>query len=1350
LSKFLALWLALLYGWTACATAHPNPDPPTALPAAPPVQARSVRLAKGYGRLPLSFEPNQGQADGRVKFLSRGPGYTMFLTASEAVLALEQPGQKSRLQGEGSATRNSKIEKREPDVASGHSLPVAAFLRMKLLGASSSPLVRGEDQLPGRVNYFIGSDPSRWHTNLPTYARVRYGRVYPGVDLIFYGGHRRLEYDFVVAAGADPRAIRLDIETPKSKIVAPLKLDSNGGLAANTDAGEVRFQKPVVYQPAADGSRRYLDGRYVIRAQSKIANPRSEMVEVGFEVGPYDRSKPLVIDPVLLYSTYLGGNAADLATGVALDSAGNAYVTGSTLSTNFPTAPTTTPTPLQKAGAGDADVFVSKLNPTGSTLVYSTYLGGIGFDKGTGIAVDASGNAYVTGYTNSSNFPTTTGSAQTAYGGSGDAFVAKLKPDGSALVYSTYLGGSGADFGLGIALDSSGEAYVTGSTQSTNFPTAPSPGALQTANHGVSDAFVAKVKADGSGLVYSTYLGGSGADSAQGIAVDSSGAAYVTGYTYSPDFPTAPTGSAIQAQCGGFSSGPPPSCASADVFVAKLSAAGSALVYSTYLGGSGTDRGFAIAVDSLGSAYVTGDSDSTDYPATVGALQGINAGKADAFVAKLNPTGTTPLVYFTFLGGSDIEQGTGIAVDSATPPNAYVTGSTTSTNFPTFDPLQPSLGGGTCGAAPNTFPCPDAFVSKLNAQASALLYSTYFGGGGADYGEAIAIDSATPPNAYVVGSTASLNFPALAGTFQPTLGGAPSDAFVAKVGPNDGSGVALAPQTVAFGNQGTGVATAPQAVTLTNVGSAALNISNVTFSGTNATDFALTTPPPPPPPPAPAPLSACPTSGAVTAGGTCAFYITFNPAALGAAVGTLVIADDAAAGSPQQVSLTGTGVKPAPAATFSPTSIDFTPDPNKPQPFGVPTASQTVTLTNTGTAPLSITTIAITGDFTQKNTCAATPPTTKAPATLGIGASCTFTIVFTPAGAGGTARGGNLTVTDNASPTTQTVSLVGDGLAQFSLCATNGAKSTACSASAGDSSKTVTVGTTSETFYVAATALSSFTGSINLTCVATSGASCAFNPTPIKAGQTTTVTVNGLSASTASPLNFNVTGTSSTQSTQLPLTINLADFTVTATPALALTKAGDPATYTVTVTPSNGFNQKTTLGCLNSASTVLLPPHVTCAFTPPTVTPNGSAPITAMLTVTTEKNSVSGPRSGRRPTFPVAGTRPLAAPWLLSFLALATLATLVAAGRWPHAARHGRRRLGLSRLVLAVAMLFVLVWAGCENFGVSPIGTPTLPGTPPGNYTLVVQGTLNGASGSSSSSSVTRSTTVNLSVSRSF
>jgi hypothetical protein len=669
------------------------------------------RLAAAYGKLPLRLELNAGQTDASVRFLSRGPGYALFLTGNEAVLSLE---------------------KRSPKAISP---PVA--LRMSLAGANPNATVTGLDELPGKSNYFIGNDPAKWRTNVPTYAKVKYKNVYRGIDLVYYGNPQQLEYDFLVAPGADPKAISLDVTAVLSSHSGrrtPLRIDANGDLVIQAGDDQVRLHKPVVYQASEGSARHFVDGHYLLKSGNRVS----------FEVASYDRGKTLVIDPVLVYSTYLGGSGYDLGYGIAVDSAGNAYVTGGSLSTDFPTA-----NPLQPiygGGSSFGDAFVAKLNPAGSALVYSTYLGGSGDDQGNGIAVDSSGNAYVTGNTSSTNFPTA-GPLQTVYGGEQDAFVAKVNAAGSALVYSTYLGGSSEDSGNGIAVDSSGTAYVTGFTSSSNFPTA-SP--LQAVFGGDEDAFVSKLNPSGSALVYSTYLGGSGEDTGNGIAVDSSENAYITGLTTSTNFPTA---SPLQ----------PASSGNEDAFVAKLNAAGSALVYSTYLGGSGNDYGHGIAVDAAGNAYVVGQTQSANFP-TASPLQARLGGSTNAFVSKLNPGGSA-LVYSTYLGGSSSDLGLGIAVDSGG--NAYVTGSIFSTDFPTASPLQPASGGSG-----------DAFVAKLNPSGSALVYSTYLGGSSGDSGNGIAVDSAG--DAYITGYTRSTNFPT-ANPLQAFSGG-PYNAFVTKIG----------------------------------------------------------------------------------------------------------------------------------------------------------------------------------------------------------------------------------------------------------------------------------------------------------------------------------------------------------------------------------------------------------------------------------------------------------------------------------------------------------------------------------------------------------------------------------------
>ena len=466
---------------------------------------------------------------------------------------------------------------------------------------------------------------------------------------------------------------------------------------------------------------------------------------VGFEVARYDPKQPLVIDPVLVYSTYLGGSNYDFGNGIAVDDAGIVYVTGRTYSTNFPTHNA----PYRQFAGGVDDAFIAKLNAGGTALVYATYLGGSGSDSGLGIAVDSAGNAYVTGETQSPDFPTPN-ALDPNLGGDRDAFIVKLNIDGTVLVYSTYLGGTYRDYGYGIAVDSAGNAYVTGETWSANFPTTSN--ALDSNLGGTWDAFIAKLNAGGTALVYATYLGGSDYDEGWSIVVDSAGNAYVTGETSSVNFPT--TANVLDPNLGGAS----------DAFIVKLNAIGTALVYSTYLGGSNSDESLGIAVDSTGNVYVTGGTYSNDFPTRNAPYLNYSGGR-DIFIAKLNAGGTA-LVYSTYLGGSKDEWGSGIAVDGAG--NAYVTGRTYSTNLPTGNALYPQFVGGVY----------DAFIAKLNAGGTGLVYATYLGGSGYDEGLGIALDGAG--NAYVTGETESANFPTTANVLDPNLGGT-GNAFIAKI-----------------------------------------------------------------------------------------------------------------------------------------------------------------------------------------------------------------------------------------------------------------------------------------------------------------------------------------------------------------------------------------------------------------------------------------------------------------------------------------------------------------------------------------------------------------------------------------
>jgi len=686
---------------------------PVGTPMTVPDAATQAHLSATYGQLPLSFEVNQGQTDHRVNFLARGAGYSAFLTPTRAVLSL----------GQGNAGN---------------------VVAMKLVEASPTSRAVGLDKIAGVSNYFIGNDPSKWHTNIANYAEVAYSGVYHGINLVYHGDQQQLEYDFVVEPGANPGAIRLAFGGAQSK-----SIDAQGNLVLHTSGGDVVEHAPVAYQ-TINGVRHPVSSRFVLGRGG----------QVGFQVGHYDHSKPLVIDPVLSlsYSTYLGGSGTDNGNAIAVDSSGNAYLTGETGSNDFPTA---NPFQSHNNNYRNGNAFVTKFNSTGTALVYSTYLGGSYSDRGTGIAVDGSGDVYVSGTSGSSDFPTVNAFQSNMTAG-GDAFLAKLSPDGSALLYSTYIGGAGGNLGNGVAVDSSQNAYVTGNTYSTSFPT--TPGAFQTTLTGGPKAFVTKISpslAGASSLVYSTYLGGTYRDIGHGIAVDGSGNAYVTGETGSIDFPT--TAGAFQSANRG----------NTNAFMTEMNAAGSALVYSTYLGGSRYDYGYGIAVDGSGNAYVAGLTKSTDFPTTAGAFQPtLRGGSYDAFVAKINPSqaGAASLVYSTYLGGKGNDAAYGIALDGSG--NAYLTGLTTSTNFPTLHPVQAKYGGGGGG---------DAFVTKLNSTGSALVYSTYLGGSVSDEGDGIAVDTAG--NAFVTGSTSSVDFPTK-NAFQPNKSGGSSpysDVFVTKI-----------------------------------------------------------------------------------------------------------------------------------------------------------------------------------------------------------------------------------------------------------------------------------------------------------------------------------------------------------------------------------------------------------------------------------------------------------------------------------------------------------------------------------------------------------------------------------------
>jgi len=731
-----------------------------------------------YGRLPLSFEANHGQADAPVRYLSRGAGYNLFLTATEAVLQMRNGDRGSRIEDRGSAHQppSSIFNPRSSILDPRSSIldPRSSVLRMRFLGANPASRIEGLDEQPGRSHYLVGDDPSRWRRDVPHYAKVRYRDVYPGIDLIYYGSSQRLEYDLVVAPGSDPRVIRLAFAGERRNSIR-MRLDARGDLILHTAGGEVRQSRPVVYQES-HGNRRVIASRYTLYDNGQI----------GFDIADYDAGLPLVIDPVLVYSTRsMGGER------IVVDAQGGAYVTGATAAADFPLA-----NPLQGRIGGGTDVFVAKLNAAGTALVYSTFLGGSGSDSGRGVAVDAQGNVYLTGSTLSPNFPGATNPPGGNFAGGSDGFVTKLNATGSAIVYSTYLGGASEDVGSGIAVDGTGAAYVVGHTLSENFPVTPS--AFQTAlNRGATphsnDAFVTKLIATGA-VTYSTYLGGANNEvitSIEGeildtprMALDSSGAVYLTGTTSSRDFPTK---NALQPVPGGNFT---------DAFVAKIDPAKSgaeSLVYATYLGGNDLDKAADIAVDAAGAAYVLLDQASLSLPSTPGAF---DLFPRVGFLAKLNPAGSA-LVYATRLGtaipiarvthtnsGADSEgqdsvfpleeRFVGLAVDAGG--NAYLIGITNSPNFP-ITPNAFQRGIGSVCLPLNSACLADAFVMKLNANGSALVYSSYLGGGASEFASDIAVDATGA--AYVTGMSLSPDYPTTPGAFRaPTshLG------FITKIG----------------------------------------------------------------------------------------------------------------------------------------------------------------------------------------------------------------------------------------------------------------------------------------------------------------------------------------------------------------------------------------------------------------------------------------------------------------------------------------------------------------------------------------------------------------------------------------
>jgi hypothetical protein len=986
----------LLIGWMGFgldSTGYAQKAEPIAATA-----AERTTLGNMHGELGLSFEPNEGQADPSTKFLSRGRGYLLFLSGDESLLVLHRgrdalPQRQTRSEARSFGNREDLVSSGGSSLAffpwRGHSdnrtvspLEGGAIIRMRLVGGDRHTAIVGSDELPGRSNYFEGSDPKGWRTNIPNYAKVRLQEVYPGIDLVYYGHEGRLEYDFVVARGANPSRIQLQFDGTDS-----VKIDSSGNLVVGARGGEVRFRRPMIYQSPGDSSEtrpepaRRINGKFVLQGKRTVR----------FRVGRFDRHRPLVIDPALVYSTYFGGSGDESGNAIATDSSGNVYVTGRTDSVNFPVVAA-----FQKTYGGQStgcepsancgDVFVTKLNPSGTAIVYSTYIGGSDDEWGSGIAIDSAGDAYVTGPTDSLNFPTVRPLQATCkgcnpYTQTMDAFVAELNSTGSALVYSTYLGGSTNNTANCIAIDSGGSAYVGGWTGSSDFPV--TPGAFQTSiTSDNSDAFVAKISPGGTALAYSTYLGGGAAvkGGITGIAVDNSGSTYVTGSTGSPDFPTTAGTFSIP-----FGLGAPPGSAPYSSYLTKLNSAGSALLYSLLLPGSSAQ----VAVDPLGRAYVAGEAGQF-FPTTPGALN--DACDAGSFLSKFAPDGSNLIFSDYFCSEADSQPSAygfsygppgALALDSSG--YVYMGGTTGATGFPaTAGAFQTQLANGCC-----LF---DGFLVKVTPDGSALAYSTYLGGSGSEGVYGVSVDSSG--NAYLTGYTNSTNFP-VANPIQGSLSG-PSDAFIAEMSTTSAGSLSAWPAVLNFGDQGVSTGSSPLTVTLANIGISSIFISSIGVAG----NFSQT--------------NNC--SSGLAPSIRCSVAVVFNPQTAGTLEGTLTITPYGSE-SPISVQLGGNGVN-GPVAVFNPTNPFWTS-----QPMGFTSPPLTITVTNAGNSELTVTGVSGTagpeGIFTPtSNNCVATPPQS----------SCSVQVTFEPGSSfGGDPVYGTLTFQDNAGTGSQSLQLIGSG-----------------------------------------------------------------------------------------------------------------------------------------------------------------------------------------------------------------------------------------------------------------------------------------------------------------------------------
>lgn len=765
-------------------------DDGTALSALP-----SVDVGETLHNSPVMFIENVGQFDEGARFQVRGGNGALWLADDALWITIVEPLAVSDQQSAGQIPQ-SEIQNQRSKVVN---------LRLSFPGANPNARLEPFDRLETTVSYFIGNDPEGWRPAVPVWGGARYVDLYPGIDLEVTGEGGRFVQRLHAQPGADLSQVRVRIEGAEA-----VELTATGSLRLSTAMGD--YTLPLLAVEAAPADAHAMihtaeTGAFDIAAPFAVRHSPTSLSYPQSAIQNQDDP------PSLVYSTFLGGGNFDFGNGIAVDNAGNTYVTGNTISTDFPTLVG----PDLSYNGGPIDGFVAKINATGTGLVYAGFLGGSSIDACGGIAVDGAGNVYITGWSNSNDFPVTGGLDLTYNGGEYDAIVAKINAAGTELVYAGFLGGNGWDTGSGIAVDSAGSAYVTGRTSSDNFPVTVGPDL--TYNGGERDAFIAKVNAAGSALVYVGFLGGSSDDVGYGIAVDGAGNAYLIGETQSADFPVV-VGPGLTFG-GGICGTAPDTYPCADAFVAKINAAGTELTYAGFLGGSDADVGYGIAVDVAGNAYVTGHTTSTDFPA-IGGPDLTHNGSGDAFVAKINAAGSGA-VYAGFLGGSGSESGRSIELDNVG--NVYIVGGTNSIDFPVIGGPDLTYNGGYV----------DAFIAKINAAGMGLVYASFLGGSREDSVGGIAVDGAG--SAYIVGQTTSADFPTTMGAFDTTYSNT-QDAFVVKIEEGD-----VAPTYSVSGRVVDSADNAIVDVTITIDGDGSTvtdNDGNYTFSGVNAGAYILT------------------------------------------------------------------------------------------------------------------------------------------------------------------------------------------------------------------------------------------------------------------------------------------------------------------------------------------------------------------------------------------------------------------------------------------------------------------------------------------------------------------------------